>query len=107
MNNINTEVIFVTVPDQATAKSIAKILVADKLVACVNVIPSIESIYFWENKIQEDSEALMIMKSLQNKREQLEHRLNELHPYEVPEFVSISPEYVSEAYQKWLGGYLN
>ena len=90
-----------TVGTADDAKRIAKLLVEARLAACVSVTP-VESCYAWEGKIVEESERLLVIKTSASRVEELERRLREIHPYTVPEFVVLAPEYVAEPYLAWL-----
>ena len=69
------------------AERISKILVEEHLVACANVVPSVRSFYWWEGKVCQDAEALMLMKTMPDKLEALKKTLTRLHSYEVPELI--------------------
>ena len=71
------------------AAFLAKKLIEEHLAACVNVVPGIKSFYIWDDKLEEESEALLLIKTTAAHVEQLTARLRELHPYEVPEIISI------------------
>ena len=72
------------------APRVARCLVEERLVACVNIVPAVRSIYSWQGKIEDDSEALMLMKTTAETVGQLTGRLRELHPYDVPEIISVT-----------------
>ena len=91
-----------TFPDMPTARQIGTKLVSQQLAACVNLVPSVESIYEWENEVKQESEVIGIIKTTEQAYSKLESRLNELHPYEVPEIVALSPENGLPAYLKWV-----
>lgn len=97
----NLEIIQVSFPNVEHAKKLGKNLVEMKLVACCQIIPKITSIYSWENKLCEDDEVLMLIKSPNSKRKQIETYITENHEYDTPEFVVTSTTYVSEKYTKW------
>lgn len=80
----------------------ADALVSERLAACVNIVPAIESIYHWEGKVTRDSEALMIIKTTSDRYPELETRVKELHSYSTPEIVAIRIERGSEQYLNWL-----
>lgn len=70
-----------------SAKKIARALVEEKLVACVNIIPRIESIYRWQNKIEEDSECIIIAKTTDENVDEAIEKIRQIHPYKVPDIV--------------------
>ncbi|VDM46312.1 unnamed protein product [Toxocara canis] len=81
-------VVYVTVPNITVAKQIAREVVTGKLAACVNIIPSVTSVYEWEGKLEEESELLLIMKTRSSALDKLKTKVIELHPYDVPEFIA-------------------
>ncbi|MGH7145305.1 MAG: divalent-cation tolerance protein CutA [Planctomycetota bacterium] len=89
-----------TPPD--LARRLARKLVEDRLAACVNVLPAVVSVYLWKGAIQEDREALLIVKTTSRRCRACAQALKELHPYDVPEIVVIGPEAVSEPYWRWV-----
>ena len=89
-----------TFPDRETAQRIANQLVTEKFAACANILPAIESIYRWKEKIETGTETLVFFKLSEDRQSALQEKLRSLHPYEVPEiiFVPVSnglPEYLS------------
>ncbi len=95
-----------TFPTEAKALEVARILVSEHLVACVNLIPKITSVYAWKGQINEETEVLCMMKTEMRLFEQLRARLVALHPYEVPEVVCLKAESVHEPYQQWVSEYV-
>ncbi len=95
-------VVLVTAPDEENALVLARELVARGLVACVNVIPGITSVYRWKGQVQEDAEFLLVAKTVAGRIGELEAALAELHPYEVPECVALEPASVEARYLAWL-----
>ena len=88
-----------TFPDAETARKISNQLIAEKLAACANILPSVESIYRWKEKIESGNETLVFFKLGEDGQLAFQEKLRSLHPYEVPEiiFVSVSnglPEYL-------------
>jgi periplasmic divalent cation tolerance protein len=71
------------------AKRIARALVSERLAACANVILGVSSVYWWEGQVQEEQEAMLVIKTTAAQVNALETRLVELHPYDVPELLSI------------------
>jgi periplasmic divalent cation tolerance protein len=95
-------IVFVTTSDSDEAARIAEVLVSESLAACVNVVPTIESIYRWEGKVTRDREALMIIKTTGERYPEVERRVKELHSYSTPEVVAIAIERGSLQYLEWL-----
>ncbi len=95
-------VVFITAPDEDTAESIAKALVGEGLAACVNIVRDIRSIYKWQGKLEDESEVLMIAKTSRDRFEDLATRVKDMHPYDVPEIVSVPITQGSDPYIKWL-----
>lgn len=93
---------FVTVANQFEASSLAESLVSERLCACVNILPAIESIYRWEGKVNRDSEVLLLMKTTEERYEELERRIKELHSYTTPEIIALKIKRGSQAYLQWL-----
>ena len=88
-----------TFPDRETAQRISNQLVTEKFAACANILPTIESVYRWKEKIETGNETLVFFKLSENRQSAFQEKLRSLHPYEVPEiiFVPISgglPEYL-------------
>jgi periplasmic divalent cation tolerance protein len=82
---------------------VGRVLVDEQLAACVNVLPAMTSIYRWQGAVQQEAEEQMVIKTTADRLGDLETRLRELHPYEMPEFLVITADAGSEAYLKWVG----
>ena len=100
MDQTSAIIIFITASSSEEAQNIATALVEEKLVACVNIIPQIRSIYWWEGKVCQDDEVMLISKTKQSLFTPLMDRVKTLHSYEVPEIIAFpisegSPEYLS------------
>jgi periplasmic divalent cation tolerance protein len=91
-----------TFPDFEQARQIGTVLVERQLVACVNFLPAVESIYRWQGKIETAAEVLAIFKTTRTGFVAFSQALTELHPYEVPEIVGLSPTQISEPYRSWV-----
>ncbi|KAK6738328.1 hypothetical protein RB195_020439 [Necator americanus] len=100
----NLRVVYITAPSKDEAIKIAKVAVERKLAACANIIPGITSIYEWQGKLHEDSEAIIIMKTQDSLVEDLHKVVIENHSYEVPAFVSLPIDSASQPYAEWLLG---
>jgi periplasmic divalent cation tolerance protein len=81
-------VVYVTAPAEE-AVTLAKTLVNERLVACVNIVPGLRSIYWWQGKVEDESEVLCIMKTRTRLFEDLRDRVRELHSYEVEEIIAL------------------
>ena len=97
-----SRVVLVTAPDRDVALDLARALVQERLVACVNVVPGVTSVYRWEGAVEESAEVLMVAKTTTERLAELERRVVELHPYDVPEFLALAPEHVESRYARWL-----
>ena len=95
-------VVLVTAPDQATLVSMAEVLVAEGLVACMNIVPAVRSVYVWDDQVKNESEALGIIKTVRRAVPDLQQRVLELHPYEVPEFLTLAVEMGDRRYLDWI-----
>lgn len=99
-------VVLTTVSDFKEAETLAEKIVGSKLAACVQILPPMTSVYFWEGKIRKEPEHLLLIKTLENKYADLEAFIRENHSYDVPEIVAINAEHVSAGYLKWMQDYL-
>jgi periplasmic divalent cation tolerance protein len=91
-----------TCPDADTARRIAEILVGERLAACVNRIADVRSTYFWDGRLQDDGEILLLIKTTAARLPALEARLKALHPYELPELIALPVLGGNEAYLNWV-----
>ena len=94
--------VFTTVPDASQGELLARAIVEAKLAACVQILPKMTSVYFWEGKIQTEPEHLLLIKTLEEKFDALSEFIRENHGYDVPEIVAIEAEKVSADYLKWM-----
>lgn len=95
-------ILLTTSPDMATARDIANTLLKEKLVACVNLLPQITSMYVWQGQQEESTEVQMILKTRRSLFPILEQRIKALHPYDVPEILTIPVTDGSPDYLQWL-----
>lgn len=94
--------VFVTVPNEETGVKIAKKLLEKKLAACVNISKGIRSLYWWEDEIQDESEALLIIKTKFGLFNELEMLIKENHPYTVPEIIAMPIARGYRPYLDWI-----
>lgn len=91
-----------TFPDLATAKKIGRQLVEQHCAACANILPAVESIYWWEGKVEEGKEVLVVFKTTAERYSALETTLRALHPYDLPEIVAFRVDRGSDGYLAWV-----
>ena len=88
--------------DSVTATSIAEYLVANKLAACVNVLPNVLSIYTWQGNIEQANEQLLVIKTKVDSYNDIQHAILEIHPYELPEIIAVPVEAGFQPYLDWV-----
>lgn len=98
----NELIVFVTATNADEANKIAESVVNERLAACVNIVPGVESVYRWEGKVTRDAEILLVVKTTDERYPDLERRVKELHSYSTPEVISFRIERGSADYLKWL-----
>ncbi len=89
-------------PNSDSAVELARTLVAEKLAACANILPAARSIYRWQGKVEDANEVLVLIKTRHEHFDRVRARVLELHPYEVPEVLSIPVEQGYYPYLEWL-----
>lgn len=92
----------VTVPDAKTARRLVKAALDEKLVACGNIIPGLESHYWWKGKMERAREVLILFKTRTSRLKKLEKLVRDQHPYETPEFITLKLDSGSRSYLRWL-----
>jgi periplasmic divalent cation tolerance protein len=92
----------VTAPDADTARKIAKAALTQKLAACANIVPNLESHYWWQGKLEQSAEVLIIFKSTVKMQTALRDCVLANHPYETPEFITQPIDFGSDAYLTWI-----
>ncbi|MDQ3180534.1 MAG: divalent-cation tolerance protein CutA [Acidobacteriota bacterium] len=95
-------IVLTTTPNVDEAESLAQKIVAEKLAACVQVLPPMTSFYFWEGKMQKEPEHLLLIKTLSTKFEELEKFIQANHSYSVPEIVALQSSEVAGSYLDWM-----
>jgi periplasmic divalent cation tolerance protein len=95
-------VVLATFPNAEIARRVVTTLVEERLAACGNLVPGVESIYRWQGAIEAASEVLVVLKTETDRYAALEARLKELHPYEVPECLALPIAKGSLPYLRWL-----
>jgi periplasmic divalent cation tolerance protein len=95
----NVRVVFISIP-RGDADAFARQLVEERLAACVNIVPMMESYYWWDDVVNHDNEALLIVKTTAERFGDLQEYVEEHHPYDLPELIALPlvdalPEYVA------------
>lgn len=98
----NVVLVLVTAPDGEVAATLARRLLEERLVACVNIVPGVRSLYWWEEEVQESEEVLMLLKARREDVGAIAERIRGLHPYEVPEVVATEVVGGLTAYLDWV-----
>jgi len=97
----NVRVVLCTCPPDH-AERIARTVLEERLVACVNVVSGVKSLYWWKGEIQDDTETMLVIKTPPDQYAELEKRLIEIHPYSVPEVLSLEVVDGSRSYISWV-----
>ncbi len=95
-------IVYITVPSQEVGLKIADTLLQNRLVACVNIIPEITSIYHWQGSIEQDEELLLIAKTRATLFDALSASIKNIHPYDVPEIIATPIITGSKEYLAWI-----
>lgn len=96
-------IVFITAPSPEVGKDIARVLLEKKLAACVNLVPGIQSMYWWEGKIQTDEEVLLLVKTRQELfADGLLPTVRQIHPYDLPEMIAVPIVQGSADYLAWI-----
>lgn len=107
MNNSLSEqidgiVVWSNFPDEQSARGAAHHLVEQQLAACVTLLPAVQSVYRWQNAIEEATEVVLMIKTVRSRYAELEQFLKKLHPYDVPEIVALQMVDGLPAYLEWI-----
>jgi periplasmic divalent cation tolerance protein len=94
--------VHITAPSRAQASTMARTLVDERLAACVNIVDGVQSVYRWEEKVEESAEVLCLVKTRAGLLDALIERVQALHPYQVPEILAFEVADGSAAYLAWL-----
>ena len=95
-------VVLITAKDKDEAKKVARGLLQKKLIACANIIEGVTSLFWWEGKIDESGEVLLILKSQQSKFKEIVNETKKLHSYSVPEIISLPIVQGNIDYLNWI-----
>jgi len=99
---MNPLLVLTTMPDRASATNLARILVEERLAACVNVLADCTSLYRWQGKSETATEVPVLIKTVDQHYSRLEQRIMSMHPYELPELIAVPISGGLPAYLKWI-----
>jgi periplasmic divalent cation tolerance protein len=102
MKAADFRIVLVTAPDFKTARRLVRAALEARLIACGNLIPKIESHYWWQGKIERGVEVLLILKTTARNLAKLEKLIVTEHPYDTPEFIALPFAAGNRRYLKWL-----
>ena len=91
-----------TFPDRETAQRVSNQVVTEKLAACANILPAVESIYRWKDKVETGNETLVIFKLGEDRQSAFQEKVRSLHPYEVPEIIIVPVTTGLPEYLRWV-----
>lgn len=91
-----------TCPDEGVGEAIVRALVEERLAACGNIVSGVRSIYRWQGKVEADAECLVLLKTRAERLDAMAQRLYELHPYDIPELLSLRVDRGAAAYLDWV-----
>lgn len=94
--------VLTTIDTRNGAETLARGIVEHRLAACVNIIDRVSSIYWWEGSVQKADELVLLIKTMPEHLESLEEFISEHHPYDLPEFVVLTPGSASNEYREWI-----
>ena len=95
--------VYVTAKDADEARAIAKGVVGERLAACANVMDGMESFYWWDDVVQTEKEAVLILKTTENRVDALTARVKELHSYDCPCVVALPVSKGNDEFLTWVG----
>lgn len=95
-------IVLCTTNSHESAIKITQHLLANRLAACVSLLPEITSVYLWHGNITQDKEVLLLIKTTQENQLNLFNAIKEIHPYETPELIRLDPSQVEDNYLQWL-----
>jgi periplasmic divalent cation tolerance protein len=95
-------IVITSVAQTYDAREFAEELVSRRLAACVNILPQVYSVYRWEGKVEHDNEQILLIKTLDERIDELRNYIFDHHPYEVPEFIVVAIDRIEGPYGDWL-----
>ena len=106
MSNQETILVLTNAPDDRSAQEIAETLIKMQLAACVNILSSCQSIYRWQDNIERSTEIPLLIKTNKNQYAEIEKMILKIHPYELPEIITLNVSGGLPAYLQWVSAQL-
>ncbi len=97
-----TLLVISTVPNENLANKLSKILLENRVAACVNIIKNVNSLYWWKESIENSSEIILLIKTTDEKYQEVEDLIKKNHPYEIPEIIAFDIKKGFSKYLKWI-----
>ncbi len=97
-------VVLITAPEAEVARRLARVLLEARAVACVSIIPGVESHYWWDGRLEQSGEVMLVAKALAGTLPTVEMLVQQHHPYECPEVLALPVTEGAEKYLAWVGG---
>ena len=94
--------VYMTAPDMVVAERLAEFLVARRLAACVNLLPGMRSVYWWEGAVEHGEEVVLIAKTEEDRYSALERAVLDAHPYDCPCIVALPVARANPAFAAWI-----
>jgi periplasmic divalent cation tolerance protein len=91
-----------TAGSEKEARKIAKELVEARLAACANIIPGVTSLFYWEGKLCQEKEAMILIKTAQGKSTEIKNKIKRIHSYEIPEMLFFRVDAGEKKYLQWV-----
>jgi len=102
VNKTDSIIVLITASSEEEAHKIAELLVNEKKAACVNIVPGVDSLFWWEDKIESARESLLLVKTKASLFPEIVELVKRMHSYEVPEIIALPIVTGSEDYLEWL-----
>ncbi len=102
MHAHDARLVLCTCPDTPTAQALARQLVERRLAACVNLLPPMQSVYRWQGQVEQAGEVQLLAKTCADRLDALTAAIVQLHPYELPEILALTPSAGLPAYLDWI-----
>ncbi len=87
---------------KSVLEDIAKVLLKDKIAGCINLIPGCTSLFSWDNKLNKNTEHLIMIKTIKENEQKVYNIIKKMHNYEIPEIITLNVQNIDKDYKKWM-----